>query len=154
MAGFHLDDMMIEHKPVFIPYIMIIESDAELSTMLQQTLKQELKIGTIFARTMGDALNITQALCPALFLINQHLIGGDGLMLSDILRQNILLASVPILLLTTDLPTTQKPAQERGITCLPIPDELDDLLSVIKNHLSVSALPEERQKTKTEFAQG
>jgi DNA-binding response OmpR family regulator len=154
MAGFHLDDMMMEHKPVFIPYVMIVESDTELGVMLQQALKHELKIGTIFARTMSEALNITQALCPALFLINHHLIGGDGLMLSDLLRQNILLASVPILLLTTDLPTTEEPAQERGITCLPIPNELDDLLSIIKNHLSVCALPEERQKTKTELAQG
>ena len=151
MAAFHLDDLMIEHKPVFVPYVMIVESDTELSAMLQQALKQELRIGTIFAQTMGDALNITQALRPALFLINQHLIGGDGLMLSDLLRQNILLASVPILLLTTDLHSSQERAQARGITCLPIPNELEYLLSVIKNHLSASALAE-GQKINTEMA--
>jgi DNA-binding response OmpR family regulator len=137
---------MAECQPVSIPYVMIVESDQELATMLQEALKHELKAGTIFAPTMNDALNIARALCPVLFLINTHLLGGDGLTLVDQLRQNKILASVPVLLLTTDLHNNQKLAEESGITCLPIPIELDYLFSVLMQHLPVNGVGEEEKR--------
>ena len=142
MTDHFLINFMAESQPVPIPYVMIVESDQELATMLQNVLKHELNIGTIFAPTMNDAFNIVRALCPVLFLINTHLLGGDGLTLVDRLRQNSMLATVPILLLTTDLYNNQKQAEERGLLCLSIPIELDYLLSVIRQHLPDTMLQE------------
>ena len=111
--------------------------------MLQRALKQEMKIGTIFARTMSDALNIARALCPSLFLINTHLTGGDGLTLVDLLRQNSILAPVPVVILTTDAHSYQMQVEARRITCLHIPAELDCILSTIKDHLPTQNREEE-----------
>ncbi|MBV9616148.1 MAG: response regulator [Ktedonobacteraceae bacterium] len=143
MTDRSLVNTLVEYHPIFIPYVMIIESDQELATMLQRALKQEMKIGTIFARTMSDALNIARALCPSLFLINTHLTGGDGLTLVDLLRQNSILASVPVVLLTTDAHSYQRQAETRRITCLHIPAELDSILSTIKDHLPTHNREEE-----------
>ncbi len=145
MTDYHFINSMAECQPVAIPYVMIVESDEDLASMLQETIKHEMKVGTIFAPTMNDALNIARALCPVLFLIDTHLLGGDGLTLVDQLRQNSSLASVPMLLLTTDLHNHQQPAEERGIRCLPIPIELDDLLSVIMQYIPVNILAEENR---------
>ncbi len=139
-----LPNIMAECQPVSIPYVMIVESDPELAAMLQNALKYEMKIGTMFADTVGDALNIARALCPVLFLINSHLLGGSGLMLIDQLHQNSILASVPTILLTTNICTDQPEAVERSVTCLPIPNELDYLLSAIKEQLSPHAVEEDQ----------
>lgn len=147
MADYFLINSMAECQPVSIPYVMIVESDQELATMLQEALKYEMKVGTIFAPTMNDALNIARALCPVLFLINTHLRGGAGLTLVDQLRQNKILTSIPMLLLTADPHNNQKSAEERGIACLPIPFELDYLLSVIMQHIPANMLREEQNRT-------
>lgn len=145
MASRSFVNFMAECQPVVLPYVMIVESDQELAAMLQNALKQEMKTGTIFAPTLNEALNMARAICPILFLINAHLLGGDGLTLVDQLRQNSILASVPVLLLTTDLHDAQQQAAKRGITCLHIPIELDDLLATINQYLPANTLEEKRR---------
>jgi CheY-like chemotaxis protein len=123
--------------PIDIPYILVVESDAEVAMLLQQVIKSELHLRTLFAETAKDAVKVTRVLKPLLFLINECLSDGDGIALYDQLHQRPDFETIPALILSTQAHLCQPRASERHVSCLEIPFNRDDLLGVLVSLLSL-----------------
>jgi CheY-like chemotaxis protein len=132
--------------PLRIPYIMVVESDPDIATLLKNFFKSETHLDILFAMTMKDALHVTRVLKPLLFLINEHLSDGDGLTLYDQLHQRAGFEHIPAVILSTLPHLCQRRARERQVICLELPFDLDDLLRTILSLLSPSPAPQHKRK--------
>lgn len=132
--------------PIDIPYILVVESDPEIAAKLQQVIKGELGLSTLFAATVMDAIKVTRVLKPIFFLINEHLEDGDGIVLYDRLHQRTGFESIPALILSSQAHLCQSRAEERYVSCLEIPLDLDDLISILALLLSLPRTSSGQQK--------
>jgi CheY-like chemotaxis protein len=132
--------------PINIPYILVVESDPEIAMQLQPVIKRELGVSTLFAATVKDAIKVTRVLKPILFLINEHLSDGDGITLYDQLHRRVGFELIPALILSSQSHLCEPRASERHVSCLEIPLNLDDLLSVLESLLSLSRVSSGEQK--------
>lgn len=126
--------------PIEIPYILVVESDQETAMLLQQTIKRKLGLSTLFAATVKDATKVTRILKPTLFLINEHLSDGDGLALYDQLHQRTGFEPIPALILSSQPHLCRPRAEERHVSCLEIPFDLNDLLFALISLLSLPSM--------------
>jgi DNA-binding response OmpR family regulator len=124
-------------KSVPIYCVMIIEGDPDIAAMLQDVLKEE-NIPTMVATTMSDALQITRGLQPLLFLINATLPDGDGVTLYDLMRQRMEHLPISAIILSTNMHIHQRQLEERHITGLEIPFDID-----VFAHTVTSLLPQQ-----------
>ncbi len=146
MVGWADLEQADEILPVDIPYILIVESDPDIAMLLQQVVKSELHLGTLFAATIKDAAKVTSILRPILFLINENLSDGDGIALYDELHRRAAFEHIPALILSTQPRLCQPRARERRLRCLEIPFDLDDLLGGLASLLSFLPTSPRRQK--------
>jgi CheY-like chemotaxis protein len=132
--------------PIDIPYILVVESDPEIAALLQQFIKDELGLSTLFAATVKDATKVTRVLKPIFFLINEHLSDGDGIALYDQLHQRAGFEPIPALILSSQPHLCQPRADERHVSCLEVPLNMDDLLSVLVSLLSLPCTSSDQRK--------
>lgn len=132
--------------PIDVPYILVVESEPDIALLLQEAIKSELHLSTLFAATIKDAIKVTSVLKPILFLINEHLSDGDGIVLYDQLHQRAGFESIRALILSTQLDLCQSRTMERDVACLEIPFDLDDLLVALLSLLPLPQQSPERQK--------
>lgn len=123
-------------KPIELPYVLVVESDDNLTAMLKKVLLTEMHMQAMFATTATTAITLTKAVKPLLFLINQRLPDSDGIILHDRLHQNQLFQNVPTIILSTDVTECEHRQGKRHLTCLSIPAELDTFISTIEGVLA------------------
>lgn len=117
-------------RPIAIPYPLVVESDADNARTLLEIIRSEMRLDTLFARTMKEALHLTSFLKPLFFLINETLSDGDGLILYDQLHHRAGFESIPAIILSTKPPHYDL-ARAQQVTYLEMPFEIDDLLKVL-----------------------
>ncbi len=114
--------------------IFIVEDDPIMEEFLVQALSEETPYLVTAVANGFEALEVVKDVTPHLFLLDYLLPGMNGLELSDRLHSREDLAEVPTIMYSTNLPT--KELQQRQITGLSKPFELDELLSAIERLLA------------------
>jgi DNA-binding response OmpR family regulator len=117
---------------------MIIESDPCIAETLQEVIKKELGFDLLFASTAREALQITQVLRPLVFIINEHLLDGNGATLAEQLSRRVGLQQIPIMLLSTNRNINQQQTSNPCLFLMDLPFELEDLLSTLSRLFSLS----------------
>ncbi|GHO63398.1 hypothetical protein KSC_022900 [Ktedonobacter sp. SOSP1-52] len=114
--------------------ILIVEDDPILGDLLLEALQWEATYQGILAPSGEMALSILETITPALFLLDYHLPGMNGLELADQLQHREGGDQRPILLMSASLP------QENGalddLITLQKPFDLDKLLQLIAELLA------------------
>src|SRR5690242_20328642 len=123
--------------PFDVPFIMIVESDSCIAETLQEVIKTELQLDLLFASTASEALLITQVLRPHVFVINEHLLDGDGVSLAEQLSQRAGLQQIPIMLLSTNRRICQQRTRQPSLFFMDLPFELEKLISTIGHLFTV-----------------
>jgi response regulator of citrate/malate metabolism len=128
--------------PIDVPSVMIVESDPCIAETLQEVVKKELQLDLLFASTAKGALQITQVLRPLMFVINEHLIDGDGVSLVEQLtRRRVGMQQLPIILLSTNRRSCQQQTRNPYLFLMDLPFELEDLISTITHLVALSGQP-------------
>lgn len=135
----HMTDLfatMEAWKPIGVPYVLIVESDPSIASLLQAVLSQEMHLLTMVVITMADSLNVTKGLKPTLFLIDTHLRDGDGITLYDYLHHRKDFEDVPALILSTNLVAYQQHLKIRHLDGLGLPLDMGDFIQTIRRIMS------------------
>lgn len=111
--------------------IILVEDDEEISDIIVRLLEQETRYKVIAVADATKALEIVNAIKPNVFILDYRLPGIDGLELFDRLRAIKGLESVPTLMYSANSPS-RKALQERKITFLAKPFELEHLLQAVE----------------------
>ena len=111
--------------------ILLVEDDEEISAIIVRLLEQETRYKIIAVTDAIQALEIVNSIKPNVFILDYRLPGIDGLELFDRLHATKGLESVPTLMYSANSPS-RKALQERHITFLAKPFELDILLQAVE----------------------
>ena len=114
--------------------IFIVEDDTIMQEFLVLAISDETPYQVAAVHTGFEALKVVKELQPHLFLLDYLLPEMNGLELSDRLHNLEGLAETPTIMYSTNLPT--KELEQRQITGLSKPFELDELLSIIERLLA------------------
>lgn len=109
--------------------ILLVEDDEIHASMLFNVLKQETAYHVYHTSDGQEALHFLQHVKPHLILLDYLLPRMDGLDFYDRLHENKELQDLPVLMLSAALP--RKEIEQRGITSIQKPFEIDDLLQTI-----------------------
>lgn len=109
--------------------ILIVEDDPILGELLLEALQCEAAYQGILAPSGEMALSLLQTITPALFLLDYHLPGMNGLELADRLRRREGCKQRPILLMSACLP--QESSELDYLITLQKPFDLEMLLQLI-----------------------
>lgn len=116
------------------PCILIVEDDPILGELLLEALQGEAICRGILAPSGEKALSILQTITPALFLLDYHLPGMNGLELADRLRRREGSERMPILLMSASLP--QESGMLDHLRTIQKPFDLEKLLQLIAELLA------------------
>ena len=116
------------------PCILIVEDDPTLGELLLEVLQGETTCQGILAPSGEMALSILQTIKPALFLLDYHLPGMNGLELADQLRRREEGEQKPILLMSASLP--QENSVLDHLRTIQKPFDLEKLLQLIAELLA------------------
>ena len=114
--------------------LLVVEDDGEIGDFLTDALREITPYHPLHVTNAVQALEAIATITPSLFLLDYHLPGINGLELADRLRAINGLESVPILMLSANLPS-RKAMQERGIRFLAKPFDLNTLLKAVEQLL-------------------
>ena len=115
--------------------ILIVTDDVALGQMLAFVLLQETPYHPYLVDNEDAALRAVQEVTPVLFILDDHVSGLTGLELYEQLHRKKGLATVPAIVLSADVPRTER--ESHHMLCLTKPFTLDDLLialAVILTH--------------------
>ena len=118
-------------------FILIVEDDPGIGSLLLTTLQQETPYGALLASDGETALRLIATHTPDLVIVDYQLPGMNGLDLADRIRTMNGLEQVPLLLISANLPQTE--IALRHITGLSKTCEIEGLLTVIRYLLSAQA---------------
>ena len=119
-------------------FLLVVEDDEEIGDFLTDALREITPYHPLHVSNAVQALEAVATLTPSLFILDYHLPGIDGLELADRLRTITGLDSVPILMLSANLPP-RKALRERGIKSLAKPFDLAVLLKAVEQLLPAPA---------------
>jgi CheY-like chemotaxis protein len=119
------------NKEPRIRTILLVEDDEEISEIIVRLLEQETRYKTIAVTNAIQALEIVNSIKPSVFILDYRLPGIDGLELFDRLHAIKGFEAVPTLMYSANSPS-RKALQERHITFLAKPFELDNLLQAVE----------------------
>ena len=106
-----------------IKTVLIVEDEEDISLILSQVLREELRVRAVVARDGFAALKIMRTIQPDLFVVDYQMPAMDGLELVDILRAKPESADIPILFMSARPPWSD--LKQRHLLCLEKPFELD-----------------------------
>lgn len=111
--------------------MLIIEDDADIGEFLIQVFKEETPYQVLLVPDGFAALNMVRTVTPHLILLDYQMPHLDGLECADALRASPGLSSVPIFMMSANLP---KHARTRtDLIFLDKPFKLESLLQHIKH---------------------
>jgi len=116
------------------PCILVVEDDPILGELLLEVLQGETTCQGILASSGEMALSILRTIKPALFLLDYHLPGMNGLELADQLRRREENEQRPILLMSASLPTENGALDH--LRTIQKPFDLEKLLQLIAELLA------------------
>ncbi|GHO60423.1 response regulator [Ktedonobacter robiniae] len=124
----------VDSQRPIVKCILVVEDDPILGDILLEALQWEATYQGILVPSGEMALSILQTITPALFLLDYHLPGMNGLELADQLRRREGCKQRPILLMSASLPR-ENGAMDDLIT-LQKPFDLEKLLQLIAELLA------------------
>ncbi len=116
--------------------IMLVEDDEEHASVLYQVLAQEEMYRVYYTADGQTAWKFLQYFKPHLLLLDYRLPRMDGLELCDRIRADKELYDLPVLMVSAALPS--QAIEQRGITSLGKPFDVDELLSTIQSLITSS----------------
>jgi CheY-like chemotaxis protein len=114
--------------------IFLVEDDPMMQEFLMQAISEETPYKVMVVPNGIKALQAVKEITPHLFLFDYFLPEMNGLELYDRLHAFEKLTETPTIMYSTNLPV--KELQQRHITGLEKPFELDELLNTIERLLS------------------
>lgn len=121
--------------------ILVVEDEETISDFIVRVLEEETPYKALSVANAIQALELVDVIKPDLFMLDYQLPGINGLELFDRLHAMQELEAVPALMFSADAfseKVLQQSLQERHITFLMKPFELDYLLQVVENLLTPS----------------
>ncbi len=112
-----------------------MESNAHIAALLAYLLLRERNIRCTIATIGRDAEHITKSVDFDLFVLDTHLLDGNGIMLYDRLHSKIHLEHIPALILSSSIPEHQQEIEGRKLRSLALPFKIDDLLNAVDHFL-------------------
>ncbi len=109
--------------------VLIVEDDVAIGAILTEILEDE-NYCTVWVKSGEEALDIIESFTPGLFLFDYRLPGIDGLTLYDKLCEQVPLKSVPIIVVSANIPKEE--IAQRGAIGIPKPFDCDTLLRTIE----------------------
>lgn len=129
----HIPTIVCSNSPI-VKSILIVDDDPILGNLLLEVLQEETACQGYLAPSGEMALNMLSTITPALFLLDYHLPGMNGLELANQLQHREGGDQRPILLMSASLP------QENGaldhLIVLQKPFDLEKLLQLITELLA------------------
>ena len=119
--------------------ILVVEDEETISDFIVRVLEEETPYKALSVANAIQALELVEVIKPDLFMLDYQLPGINGLELFDRLHAMQGLEAVPALMFSADAfseKALQQSLQERHITFLMKPFELDYLLQVVENLLN------------------
>ena len=129
-------DETVTSFPLALPYILLIEGDEGIASLLHTVLTEELNWQTLRTSTARAALQTMHDLKPALLVMNHHLPDGDGIDLYDSLHAKPSFATIPALLLSTNSEECFDRIEGRQLHFLSIPCELEEMIEAFQRILT------------------
>jgi CheY-like chemotaxis protein len=111
--------------------ILVVEDDEVHASMLDQIFKQETPYHVYRAPDGQSAWEMLQDVKPNLIVLDYLLPGINGLELSDRIRADKALQTLPVLMISAALPSHEM--EQRGIIGLQKPFEIDELLHTTRD---------------------
>ena len=111
--------------------ILLVEDDEVHASMLDQIFKQETPYLVHCAPDGQTAWEFLQEVKPQLIVLDYMLPQMSGLMLYDHIQAEEALQDIPVLMISAALPSQE--VEQRGITSLQKPFEIDELLHTTKD---------------------
>ena len=112
--------------------ILVVAGDGDIGAFLHGALLQETAYHVLLAKDGFEALQVTHAITPHLFILNYHLQSMNGIELYDRLHARHHLQAIPAILLSTYLPRHQQEITSRNMRGMSIPLELDEFLATVQ----------------------
>ena len=119
--------------------ILVVEDEETISDFIVRVLEEETPYKALSVANAKQALEVVDAVKPDLLMLDYQLPGINGLELFDRLHAMQGLEAVPALMFSANAfseKALQQALQERHITFLMKPFELDYLLQVVENLLT------------------
>jgi len=122
-------DRSSEHAEDKVKTILVVDDDPGVGEFLVDALKMEELYRPLLATDGIEALELVKTLVPSLFVLDYQLPGMNGLELAERLHASEELKQIPVLLMSANIP--KRELEQRQITSIDKPFELDELLDVI-----------------------
>ncbi len=124
------------HCPAFpkgeeLKLILVVEDDEMHTSMLDQIFRQETPYQVYYASDGQMAWEILQDVKPNLIVLDYLLPGMNGVELSDRIRADKALQTLPVLMISAALPSHE--IEQRGIIGLHKPFEIDEFLHITRD---------------------
>ena len=124
-----------EGEEVGTQIILVVEDEETISDFIVRVLEEETPYKALSATNAIQALELVDAIKPDLLMLDYQLPGINGLELFDRLHTMQGLETVPALMFSASM-LPQKALQERHITFLTKPFDLEALLQVVEKLLA------------------
>jgi len=115
--------------------VLVVEDEETISDFIVRLLEQETPYKALSVLNATQALELVDVIKPDLFILDYQLPGINGLELFDRLHTMKGLETVPALMFSANI-LPQKALQERHLTFLMKPFDLDDLLQLVEKLLT------------------
>jgi CheY-like chemotaxis protein len=123
---------------VHIQTILLVEDDADIGEFIAQALKDETPYTVLHVVDGSHALEAVASVKPDLFILDYQLPGMNGIELHDRLHEIKGYENIPTLIISANVPP-RKEMQQRHITLLKKPFDLNDLYRAIEKLLAPNA---------------
>ena len=126
--------MSQSNEPTKTTTILVVESDAEIGSLLLKALSQKTSYQVVLLTHSLQALQVVRRIKPDLFILNYHLPQINGVELYDRLHAIKELKHVPAIMVAADFP--EQEVRQRKIVGLKKPSDMNELLDAISKALS------------------
>lgn len=123
---------------VRIQTILLVEDDADIGEFIAQALNDETPYTILHVVDGPRALEAVASVKPDLFILDYQLPGMNGIELHDRLHEVKGFGKIPTLIISANVPS-RKEMQQRQITFLKKPFDLNDLFKAIEKLLAQKA---------------
>ncbi|HEY0756755.1 MAG TPA: response regulator [Ktedonobacteraceae bacterium] len=127
-------DQFFEKQESNAKTILVVDDDPAIGEFLVEALTMEARYHVLFATNGTKALEITRTVIPDLFLLDYQLPGMNGLALAVHFSANSAFASIPIVLMSANMPKVEQ--EKHPINFIKKPFGLDELLQMIEQLLA------------------
>jgi CheY-like chemotaxis protein len=132
----HDHDQLSKGEPTAVKTILVVEDDVDIGVFLSLAIAQETTYQTVVVTDGDQALETVSHVPVDLLLLDYTLPTMNGIELYDQLHAMPGLEALPAVMFTASLAKHQDVIEQRQITGLGKPIELDELLETIRMFLA------------------